>query len=175
MKSYFILTGKTERDVWNEYRFEWLEHREAVLAFMNKVGGVEVRTNHFGAPVAVRFEKGVAVPEGFRKTEWGSSGAHLINMKGEKLFHEDTDRIRAMFPKFPDHIPRAGFFDLEVVWQGETSPVYILAQHDPADFMSGYGGYLEITEKEFNFRMALDEFSAEERHRANEVLEELAP
>lgn len=175
MKSYFILNGKTERDIWNEYRAEWLIHRDAVLAFMNKLGGVEVRTNHFGAPIAIRFERGVKRPDGFRKNEWGSSGAHLISMKGQTLFRDDLDAITTLFPKFPDHIPRTGFFDLEVVWADATTPVYFISKSDTAAFMNGYGGYREITEKEFNFRMALDEFSGEERHRANEVLQELAP
>lgn len=163
MKSYFLITDTAERDIANEYRVQWLIHREAVLKFMEKVGGVEVRTNHVGQPIAVRFERGKEIPEGFRKTEWGSSGARLINMKGDKLFADDIKHVTALWPKFPEHLRTAGFFDIELVWINENSPIYVVAQHDA---MVGKSGYFEITVKEFNFRMALDEFKAEDSDRA---------
>lgn len=174
MKSYFIILKSPALDEWEAYRAEWMKHRDAVLKFMNKVGGVEVRTNHFGAPIAVRFDHGVELPEGFRKTEWGSSRAHLINRKGEVLFTEEIEEIRSMFPNFPAHIPKHGFFDMECVWNDEKAPIYLLAQHEPAEFMRGSNDYQEITKEEWEFRNALDVFTASDRpDRVIDVLNEI--
>lgn len=174
MKKYFLIVSPEARAAWEDYRKKWIKHRDAVIGFMEKVGGVEVRTNFNGAPIAVRFKHGIILPKGFRQTTWGPTGANLINRQGQKLFADDIERIAALFPKIPSEM--IGFkhraFDFESTWIAEDTPIYLIVRDTVAsDLIAGH--YNEITEKEFNFRVAWDEFNVEDPRESYEVLRTL--
>lgn len=173
MSTYFIITGKTERDEWEAFRSKWVLHRDASLEFMNRLGGAEIRVNHLGEPIAMRFDKGVERPEGFRKTEWGTSGAHLFNVAGTKLYADDIQRIKDLNPApfIPQHVKHLSHaFECDPHWTDVTRPIYLLARYERAvSFLNEHGGYRQISDAEFKFRQSWDEFVTDEFTREGEV------
>lgn len=177
MSTYFIITGKTERDEWEVFRSKWILHRDASLEFMNRIGGSEIRVNHLGEPIAMRFGQLVNLPKGFRQTRWGTSGAHLFNVAGTKLYADDIQRVKDLNPApfLPTHVKHlSSAFECDPIWTDVTTPIYLIARYEQAvNFLNKVGGYRQISDAEFKFRQAWDEFTTDDNVRSTEVIASL--
>lgn len=179
MTRYFRITSASERALWEDFRTQWVKHRDAVLAFMNdELKAEAVRCNHFGAPIMAMFVKKLSeernVAESYFQLTTDRRGYRTMTRKGIKHFDAKLNAIADLFPlKLPGQCAEyRQNFSVVPVWQSEETPIYLVVKSDQVRLGLPFP-YREMSEEEYAFRTAADDFRVADAAKFQEVIANL--